>query len=255
MSTLFNQPDNGEGVEVFGDNQEIQSYKELLVGEGKKYRSDEDLAKAYYHADKTIKRREKELEEQRKEINSRANLEALIDKLSASSNNSGVSNSDNTNRQNEQQMESAKTTELSHEKIMEIARNALNQEKQKTLREQNIDSCVTQLRSAWGVNYATVLESKALDLGVTKEQLTEMAASSPKVFLSAVLGADERRITSPESVLPPRQSVNATAKQQFGPSKDKAYFDKLRRESPSVYWSAKVQNEIFSLVEQGKLSL
>lgn len=257
MSTLFNASDNDEGVVSPADNQEIESYASLLVGDGKPFKDQEALAKAKYHSDKTIKAREAELAALRKELNSRLELEKLIDKLETSSRTKGsVSNDGNTNDRSEQLNEETalnKST-LTMEQVMDAVQKTMNQEKLKSQRDQNIDTCVSKLKEVWGAGYSAELSAKAEELGVSKEQLTELAANSPKVFLSSVLGGDAKRLSDASSSLAPKSTVNPSASAN-GSVYTKGYFSKMRKEDPTQYWSPKIQNLILQLAEQGKLSL
>jgi hypothetical protein len=90
---------------------------------------------------------------------------------------------------------------------------------------------------------------------MSESQLKEMAAANPKLFYKAT-GLTETR-PQDNFQAPPRTQVNSDAFLPSGnnTSKDAKYFKDLYKDSPSQYWSPKVQNQIINGVKEGRFTL
>lgn len=56
-------------------------YVNELVGEGKKFKTVEDLAKGKYHSDVTIETFKRQIDDLKKELNTRTSLDSFLDKM------------------------------------------------------------------------------------------------------------------------------------------------------------------------------
>lgn len=213
--------------------------RSLLVGEGKKYKSDEDAAKALLHAQQHIARLEAERQADRAALTERKNAEdllALIEtKLKATSNelppvvNERVPG--NTPAMNT----------LSKEDIEALLETSLAKRTQVSTEEGNLNKVIDTLASNWGPAFQADLAAKASEMGVSKEYLLDLAKKSPNVFLSAVGGNTKKgNITD---VLPARSSTNSTSTYTSNNTglRNKAYYDALRAKDSRAYWSTNTQ--------------
>lgn len=210
---------------------------EDLVGEGKKFRDPDAAAKKIVHADQHISNLEKELAEMRTELQTRLTVEEMMGKLEQKR--EPTREMLETNRQ-----ETGKEIDLSAE-----VQKLMKQEKEKDRREANISAARAGLKERFGADYNQRLKSIAEELSVSEEFLSQMAASSPSGLLKlvdSVAKPDDNRPISP-----PKGSVDPF-KISSPDRKSKAYYDKIRKEDPGLYFSRRVQNEMHAeAVRQG----
>lgn len=228
------------------------NYRNLYVGEDKKYKTEEEALKALHYSQEYIKQLEEENKKAREEISSREALEDLIDQISNRVNNVDESNSGNHsgNEMSERVNANEHNNAMSKDEIAEIVKAALHQEQQKSTFDKNIDTVAKTLEDQWGPGYRALMSNKARELGMSEEALLNLAGTSPNAFLAAV-GANTRQQSS--NAAPPRSNVNSSFESVKGSGKDWNHYQKMRRENPELYWSKAVQDEIFRGVENGTL--
>lgn len=238
-----------------------ENYLESLVGEGKKYKSADELAKAYAHLNTFTERIKEENNGLRTELGSKVTLEELVNKLTTHTNNtntSGVSNQ-NDNPDNGERHGSDSGRGLTQAEVAELVRKSITEEQTRAAQLSNRNTVVSELQKAWGTNYVDRLKEVQRTLDVSPEMLDNLAATSPNLFLNAVLGSSRATTTpvDPNAGVAPRSSVNSSAsgmRQGALPKEDWAYFEKLRSENPTKYWSPSTQNRMHDLAAKGLLT-
>jgi hypothetical protein len=219
-----------------------------LVGEGKKYANMDELAKAYMNADQFIGQLKTETEGLRTELNQRVAAETLFEKIvqarpepsppvAAPKEDPPVGDPNQT---------SVDLAQVVREQL-------LVREQEKTI-QQNADEVTNRMIKEFGSEDKAhqVVLAKAQELGVSIEFLQDVAVKSPKAFYQT-LGLT----TTPTSVPSvSRGDVNTAA---LGTTSNggastygtKEYFDALRRDNPSKYWTPAIQNQIFKATQDG----
>lgn len=216
-----------------------KNYLEELVGDGKKFPTNEELAKGKWHADQTIevyKRRMDELRtdylKEREQNITRAQLEEVIDRLSkkqlASSELPSANEDTMTPAHDPKQLESLIETNFQRLKA-------------KDLEDSNYNTVKEKLQERYGANYKTVLANQMTDLGLTAEEMESMARKHPAVF-AKTFGLDQPK--SQESFQPPMRS----SIQGFAPTGAKqrtwAWYQELKKTQPRVYHDPKTQQQM-----------
>lgn len=224
-------------TDIFSDEQAPEVKFDDLVGEGKKYRDPDALAKKTVHADQHISNLESELAELRQELATRTTIEDMMDKLN----------------QRQPTREPLDTTQPEPGKdqvdLTSEVQRLLAAEKEKDRREANISKTRAGLRERFGADYNNRLTQIADELSVSKDFLTQMAASSPEGFMKLVDSVAKPDDNRP--VTPPKGSIDPFKIASPG-TKNKAYYDKIRKEDPNLYFSRRVQNEMHAeAVKQG----
>lgn len=190
----------------------------LLVGESGKYKTPGALAKAALFKDEHINRLERELAELRSKTESSKKIEdlaSMLEKLHTTPNRDlppggNERGKDEMPQQNNKTVEVPTLTAADVEALLErklTSRTAANIEKQ------NLDSVVQILSENWGPNFRATLKEKAADLGMTQEDLLNLAKTNPKVFLKSVDG-NSKTGTSMEEVTPPRSRISPQGNNQ-----------------------------------------
>lgn len=234
-SALFSADDDHVDDAPQGD----VNYLEVLVGEDKKFKSVEDLAKGKAESDRFVNQLQKELSELRKELGTRMTLEEFLDKQKATKETAPATPAPDA--------DGNPVTKFNPEDIKRLVSEELTKEQQKVVQTQNLNQVKNHLRSIWGAGFAHKLEEKAQELEVGKSFLEGLAASNPKAFLKLV-GAEEAPAPQPHVMVPtstrdvprPHNTVRRTFYD----------YEKLRKENPREYFTPRVQNEMHKLAEE-----
>ena len=236
MTTLFDQNNND-----FDPN---KSYLEDLVGEGKKFKDLEALARGKAESDAFVKRLEAEQAELRKEYlalreehNAVPKLQELLDQLEqqrlASSNTNPNANED------------INKPAIDMEEVKSLFKAEYENTKRQEQEEANFSKSLTKLRDRYGEDYQTYLRDQSKQLGMSEEEVNRMARSNPEAF--GRLFAPTVRNETFEA--PPGSSMRNDS---FAPKTEKrnwSYYEKLKKEDPAKYWTGKIQNQIIKDME------
>lgn len=210
---------------------------ETLVGEGKKYKSVDELAKAYIHADAFIKSTTRELQEVKEELNIRLDTEDVLKRARQTQ-----SNVDQTPSPQTPVKEA--TAPLSNEDLAARIREVTQAERLRETATQNVTTVATRLIEQFGdENKANeFVRNKAAELGVGVEFLQDVAARSPKAFFSSI-GLETPQPKTPPTT-PSRGDVNTEAFRNNGSQVKPgtyAYFENLRKTDPKTYFARDTQ--------------
>lgn len=220
-----------------------KNWLEEYVGEGKKFKDAEDLAKGKAHSDAFIYRLQKEQEELRKELNARIKLEEFMDRMN-SQNTSGANQSTQTDGTGSQTNGTASSA-TSPDEIEALIEQRLAQREAEAKARENIEAARSKLQEVFGENYQAELESRTKSLGLTKEFVSNLAKTQPKA-LFALLGVEGQTQQRRDDLFAtPRGSVNTSGLNQSSSNeKNWAHYEKLRKQNPAAYFTTQVQNEI-----------
>lgn len=228
--------DVSDDLEVTID--ENKDYVAELVGEGKKFKSVEDLAKGKYHSDVTITTLKQQLDELKQELNTRTSLQAFLDQMKAEKGGQ-VETPPNPVQPNGQQGNELDDSSLE-------AKLAAILEKQQAAKkaESNVDRVTRVMREQFGDQAGQVINHKAKELGMTPKRLQELAQEAPDAFFR-LTGVSE----TPGSVTP---SVPTSVVNNFGGTvqnvgiKNHKYFENLKRTNPKAYFDPKTTTEMIN---------
>lgn len=227
---------------IFDANDHVQvdpnkDYFSELVGADKPYKTEKDLARAVVEKEAFINRLKTEKDGVLSELQGRANLEALIDKLAATS--------VKTPEVEPQALPQGQPVQsLTPDDIIKLLDERTSKANAEAAKAANQKAVHDRLRQTHGAHAAGFYSQKAQELG-GEAFLDEIVSRSPQAAFK-LLGIEEvqRQIEAPHS------SVNSGG---FVPSsgeiKNAKYFADLRRKmNPAEYWSPRIQNEIHEWV-------
>jgi len=236
-------------------NDENVSPVERLVGEDKKYKTIEDLAKAAIEKDKHIQ----QLEHENGELRSTSNTgnqekpltrQDVVDLLKT--------------EQTQQNTETQQTTQGAPQggvqqggetDIATVVREVVAQDREVQTREQNLAQVETKMTEVFGTaeKKKAAVVAKAAELGVSTAFLEDAAAKSPKAFFIQ-MGIDSQQTPTPpltdggSGIIPQagqqQQEGNTTI--TVGQPQTKSFYDTLRKKDKRAYFSADVQNKLMS---------
>jgi hypothetical protein len=200
---------------------------ETLVGEGKKFKDLEALAKGKLEADEFIKTLEgtiKSLADELKQAQLSADRKATLENL-MSSLTTTTKTSETKEPSQPQNPSNQSGSGLSHDDVVKImeAREAAKRQ------AQNLNLALAPVKKLYGDKTDEVLAQKAQELGMTVEALETLAKQSPQAFLN-VVGVNARDNSTRSMAT--HSSVNSLGSTDPGApqERNKAYYDKLRKE-------------------------
>lgn len=216
---------------------ETKKYFDDLVGESKKFKDPEALARGKWHADRTIELMEKRMDELRTEYTkereqnlTRAQLEEVIAKFSKQP--LASNENPNVNEENKPVFNPAELETLV----------ATNYQKMKDLERQNANyqSVQEKAMARYGANYKQHLADTMNDLGLTPAELESMAKNNPKVFVKT-FGLDQLPQGSGYQA-PPRSGT--PFQPTGGNHKTWSYYQEMKKNKPKEYFDQKTQNKM-----------
>lgn len=225
MSNLFVETDDiARAVE------QIANPLEHLVGEGKKFKTTEELAKGKLYSDlyvpklendiKLLKEAHAQLEAELEASQSRA--KETITMVNEATTNSSTNDTNVTNT-------------IKPEDISSLVAAELNKAKDSEKRQTNVDYVRRELEKNLGDKYAEHMKQLADEYGA--EYLTKLAEENPKVFLK-LAGSDTNHPTSKPSTnlfSPPSSSINISAKLDTAPKQGAKYWSEMRKKDSKYF--------------------
>lgn len=218
-------------------DQEIVVKLEDLVGEGKKFKSVEDLAKGKLMSDKFIEQLKTENEDLRKEVKTRITLEEFMTKVNPTATTQNTDPVTNQNPVSEKQ-----TSAMTPEQLKKIISDELAERESANTARQNLNAVKQRLQDAFGPNYVTTLDEKAQSLGLTRDFFNQLAATQPNA-LFAMLGVDNKR-PEPGLFTPPPSAMQTSARSNTPVDRTESFYKNLKKSNPSEYWSASTQTQM-----------
>lgn len=208
---------------------------DVLVGETQKYKTPDDLAKAYVHAEKFIEtlKREKQEAETRAQI-----LEDLAKGQRQPANDQNANPDGNltppagTPKENEPPVD-----------LKSLIQEELNKANTDKLRADNVNAVSEKLANTLGGpdKARHYVNQKAAEMGIGVDFLMDTAAKSPQAFYNLIGLANTRPNSTPTPTSDFRRDAPNNGQKTFSD------FEKIRVENPKLYWSRQIQDELFSL--------
>lgn len=233
---------NPSNVDVITPTPEAPAFVSELVGEGKKFKSIDDLAKGKLEADTYIEHLKKEMAELRSDLESKATTEEILKSLK-------------TKEDTNPEIDNAHKAAIQRpEDIANIVREQISQSKAEEIAQANVTQANDTLIAKLGDRDKAVkfIADKSKELGLPAKRLMEIAAESPTA-LYEVLGFGSSLKQDAPIATSVASSVNTTVIPDSTVLKPgtKEYYDKMRRENKTAYFSTKVQNEILQHTKAG----
>lgn len=208
-----------------------KDYLAELVGEGKKYANEKELAKAYAHADTYIKVMEKRVDDSRDmylklrdESAAQTQLEDLLKKFDNKQ--QQLASSDNTNDANEVNREPA----IKPEAVKDLVSQGIREYEETKRAEENLKTVKAKLTERFGENYSSVVRDRIKELDLSDKDVDFLARKSPNALINA-LGLNETKVETFQT--PPKSAVNF--KPQGAPKRTLSYYQEMKKTNPKLY--------------------
>lgn len=212
---------------------QITSYVDHLVGDGKKFKDAESLAKGKYEADQMIevlKRQQDELRADylklREEATNRAKLEEIVGRLETNITKPDMNSNNPENNVNQPSFDPEQIESLVSKKLQEFESNKRAQE--------NFNTAQNKLKEQLGDNYQTVLKDRMNELGLTEDYVNELARKAPNALVKLLA---PEQAPQQQFQAPPRSGAKPD---QFAPKgaekRTWTYYQKMKQENPKKYY-------------------
>jgi hypothetical protein len=237
MSDIFSSATTEGTTTDTQQTQTKESFVDHLVGDGKKFKDIEALAKGKLEADKHISEITKTLDELRAELAKQDYAKNLLEQMSKGSETGAeqptpvTTSSSNT----ENTTQSASDFEALVEKVITA------KEKNKTA-SQNISVVGEEMQKQYGDKTADVLKAKSLELNMSLDRLKEIAAESPTAFFQLIGVKKMGEKTSTSTGVTTQSTIRSENFNSYSQDRTFEYYQKLRKENRSLYYSPKIQN-------------
>ena len=237
MSDIFSSATTEGTTNETQQTQTKESFVDHLVGDGKKFKDIEALAKGKLEADRHIGEITKTLDELRAELAKQDYAKNLLEQMSKGSETGAeqptpvTTSSSNT----ENTTQSASDFEALVEKVITA------KEKSKTA-SQNISVVGEEMQKQYGDKTADVLKAKSLELNMSLDRLKEIAAESPTAFFQLIGVKKMGEKTSTSTGVTTQSTIRSENFNSYSQDRTFEYYQKLRKENRSLYYSPKIQN-------------
>jgi hypothetical protein len=230
------------GQEAKTTEQQESYLAKLVAVKGDNWKDPEVLAKGKLEADGYIKTLEEQLAAMREDLGKQEYSKQLLDQLqnkaTAPTNVNTVvptKNNGSTNTDGNTQ------PQVSEESLKSLVEQTLtNREKESTVK-QNLSLVDAELEKSYGTEAVSVIQKKATELGMTVQRMQEIAAESPTAFF-ALLGEQKKSFSPMVQGSIRTEGVNMQASTE----RTWAYYQALRRENKTLYFSPKVQQQLMA---------
>jgi len=215
--------------------------QKLVEAKGENWKDPEVLAKGKLEADGYIQELETQLNSMREDLSKQDYAKSLLDQLQNKAaesttaniampkNNIGDTSDGNTN------------PNLSEEDLKSLVERTLTERDKDSVVKQNLSLVNEEMEKSYGTDASAKIQDKAKELGLTLERMQEIAAESPTAFF-ALLGEQKKSFSPMVQGSVRTEGVNMQASTE----RDWNYYQNLRRENKSAYYSPKVQQQLMN---------
>lgn len=238
--------------DLFGDQLDTpvddvnKDYLSELVGEGRKYKTPNDLAKAYSHADRALvisNRTKDQLRDDylalKTEFETSKRFEQLVDQLDKRSQLPPVISETPPAKDREQPSFDPAVIDA---RVSETVQRLKQQEKE----SQNFNTVMSRLNERFGSNYQNILKEQTQALGLTADDVNSLAKKSPTAFFKTM--GLEQMPTQPFDA-PPRSQTTGF-RPQGEKKRDWTYYQDIKKNNPQEYKSSRIQNQMLKDYEE-----
>lgn len=231
--------DNTPDVEKEADNQ--PDFLSQLVGEGKKFRDVQALAKGKIEGDSFIEDLVRQNKELREELNKQEYAKELLQTMKTENR---LPTPTETSEDNTMSKAVGSHNPDGGVDIESIVERTLSKREKEQMAAANKTAVSTKLREVWGDKAKDLLVERAKEMDVELEDIAEMAARSPKA-LFRMLGITNEQVAKPN--VPPRGDRNpfaVEARSDVVNDRTWAYYEEMRKANKRKYFSPDVQRQL-----------
>lgn len=246
MTNVFDQAQQPQGQSQPSEAQPTPEQQEsylakLIAAKGENWKDPEVLAKGKLEADGYIKNLEEQLAQMREDIQKQDYAKSLLEELqskAASPTNAKPAMANNTNNGGTS-TDGNTQPQVSEDILKSLVEQTLTKREQESSVKQNLALVDQELEKTYGTEAPAAVQKKAQELGLTVKHLQEIAAESPTAFFNLI--GEPKKAFQPVvqgTVRTEGFNMSASTERNFD------YYQKLRRENKSIYYTPKVQKQM-----------
>lgn len=206
-----------------------------LVGETQKYKTPDELAKAYNNADQFIETLKEENRKLREQVVSAKTIDEVLERMSK--------------QDNAPEEDKPLAQGISPDYVQELVEKTLEGRKRQDMKNSNLLKADALMKEKFGDKAEQMFKQKAS----TPEKmriLMDLAATDPTEFVSLFAGASQVQANTFDA-----GSVNTTSVASNGTDRSKIvgtkeWATKIRKEDPTTYWSQEFQYKLQQTVSK-----
>jgi hypothetical protein len=205
-----------------------------IVGDGKKFKDTNALAKSKIASDNHILRIESENAQLRQELKTRLSLEEFYDQVKTkmpSPSSPQHTLQDETER-----------SEISIEQVESLVGKRFQEHMSQEQQKNNLTYVQQEVERRLGPNFKKLMRDRAAEVGEAEENLTTLAMTKPKLFLELMVPK-----VSPSESIPnlPRTQIDTGKMGNLGSTvRNQSFYAKLKQSDPKKYKSREVQAQM-----------
>lgn len=235
MTDLFQPEGTTPEVDVNKD------YLSELVGEGKKFKTVQDLARGKYQSDIHIDLLEKTKDQLRadylklsEDAQAQATLKDLVTQLKAPNQQPASSITPQANVDNQR-------PSIDQKDLESLVDSRMNERELSRKQSDNFKVVQDRLKERFGSNYQTVLKQQIDDLQLTSDYVNDLARRSPEAFFRT-MGLNNEQPRNDSFQPPARSSLRVDSLTQKADIKEEgswAWYQNLKETNPKLYLDPK----------------
>jgi hypothetical protein len=227
------EPTNDPGLFSDEDNDPDKDFVGTLVGEDKKFKDVNALAKSKLASDAHILK----IESENAQLRQKLQTSKTLDEYFAQSR----SNPSPSNPSSPQQDEPERN-EVSIEQVESLVGKRFQEHLTHEQQKNNLAYVQVEVERRLGPNYKKLMRDRAVEVGEAEENLTQLAMTKPKLFLELMVP----KISSGESIPHlPRTQVDTSKMGHMGSTvRNESFYKKLRQTDLKKYNSREVQTQM-----------
>ncbi len=200
-----------------------------LVGENQKYKTPDDLAKAYANADQFIETLKEENRKLREQTAAAKTIDEVLERMSKQSN---APENDNPPVQG-----------IRPEDVQQLVEKTLAGRETAKAKETNLLLADRLMKDKFGEKAVDVFKQKASSPDKARI-LMDLAANDPQEFVSFFAGVTPNNANTMDTGSMNTTSVPSTGGDRTNLEGSKEWAAKVRKENPSLYWSQDFQYKL-----------
>lgn len=247
MTNVFDQAQQPSGQSQESQapqttTEQQESYLAKLVAtKGENWKDPEVLAKGKLEADGYIKNLEDQLAQMREDLQKQDYAKTLLEELQTKATSPtnvkpAVANNNNNGGTN---TEGNTQPQVSEDILKSLVEQTLTARERDNTVKQNLALVDQELEKTYGTEAPQVVQQKAQELGLSVKRLQELASESPTAFFN-LIGEPKKSFQPIVSGTVRTEGVNMQASTE----RNFDYYQKLRRENKSLYYTPKVQRQM-----------
>jgi hypothetical protein len=210
-----------------------ESLLSALVGETQKYKSVDELAKAYANADSFIEQLKEENRKLREQTAKAKTIDEVLERM---------------NRRNASEDDTPPVSGIRPEDVQKLVEQTLSGRETQQRREQNLLAADKAMKERFGEKAAEVFKQRASTPEKAKV-LMELAATDPNEFVNLFGGVTSTPMQNIDtgSVSTPLSMQSGSRSKVEG---TKEWANSVRKENPNLYWSHEFQYKLQQMVSK-----